>query len=58
MRYKFERVANLKGHSLMQMEVGVTAPVAGKVAALRVEAGHLSQMGDVLAVIVPAAAAC
>ncbi len=35
------------------MEIGVSAPVAGKVAALRAEAGQLAQMGDVLAVIVP-----
>lgn len=37
------------------MEVAVTAPVAGRVAAVRVEAGTLAQMGDVLAVVVPQA---
>lgn len=39
----------------VQMEVAVTAPTAGKVAAVRVEAGQLAQQGDVLAVIVAAA---
>ena len=38
----------------LQMEVAVTAPVAGKVAAVRVEVGTLAQQGDVLAVIVGA----
>lgn len=35
------------------MEVVITAPVKGKIAALRAEAGQLVQQGDVLAVIVP-----
>ena len=39
---------------LVQMEVAVTAPVAGKVAAVRAEAGQLAQQGDILAVIVAA----
>lgn len=37
----------------MKMEVVITAPVAGVLAALRVEAGQLVQQQDVLLVIVP-----
>lgn len=37
----------------MKMEIVVAAPMAGKVAAIRVEAGQLVQQGDALLVIVP-----
>ena len=37
----------------LQMEVAVTAAVAGTLAAVRVAPGTLAQQGDVLAVIVP-----